>query len=109
MNLFKRSLSAKRNDTEQIKYASKMLMTKDIYLTDKIAIDFAMGQELYYYIVKWKNSSNNITGNIISLHKLETELGSSKVLSIGLTQIEGKGFKRECALIDKFIEEAGGC
>lgn len=109
MNLLQRRLLAKRTNTDKVNFSNKMLTTRQIYTSDLVLINFDLGQEIYFLIVKNKLLSNLNKNEIVSMSKLETLLINSeiKALSIDLNAITGSGFKRECEIINKFIGKSG--
>lgn len=106
MNLFERAVSIKRNNTSKIKYLNQSFTTKDLYLNDLVLIDFIIGQEIYYFVVKSKFRPK--VGQIYNSKEINELIEDEKVLSIELKSLKIGQFKSEQKKINNFIKQVGG-
>ena len=62
MNIFDRALIFKRNNIKNIAMLDRPFTSKDLFLNDIVTIDFVVGQEIYFFVVKSKDTKlkNNV-------------------------------------------------
>lgn len=106
MNIFDRALIFKRNNIKNIAMLDRPFTSKDLFLNDIVTIDFVVGQEIYFFVVKSKDTK--LKNNVLSSIDLQDVINeNTKAISIKLNTLKPSQFKSEQKNIYNFIRQVG--
>nr|DAV25172.1 MAG TPA: hypothetical protein [Caudoviricetes sp.] len=106
MNIFDRALILKRNNIKNITMLDRAFTSKDLFLNDIVLIDFAIGQEIYFFV--FKSVDTKLKNNVLSSIDLQDVINeNTKAISINLNTLKSNQFKSEQKIIYNFIRQVG--
>ena len=106
MNIFDRALFLKRNNIKNIAMLDRPFTSKDLFLNDIVTIDFVVGQEIYFFVVKSKDTK--LKNSVLSSIDLQDVINeNTKAISIKLNTLKPSQFKSEQKNIYNFIRQVG--
>lgn len=106
MNIFDRALILKRNNIKNIAMLDRLFTSKDLFLNDVVTIDFVVGQEIYFFVVKSKDTK--LKNDVLSSIDLQDVINEdTKAISIKLDTLKPSQFKSEQKTIHNFIRQVG--
>lgn len=106
MNIFDRALILKRNNIQNIAMIDRAITSKDLFLNDLVTIDFVVGQEIYFFVVKTKETK--LKNNVLSSIDLQDVINeNTKAISMNLNTLKPSQFKSEQKAIHNFIRQVG--
>lgn len=105
MNIFDRAIAIKLRNIGNIAILNSFT-SKDLFLNDVVAINFVIGQEIYFYIVKAENTK--LKDSVLSSIDLQDAMNeNTKAISINLDVLKPNQFKVEKKTIYNFMRQVG--
>ena len=108
MNIFDRALEIKVTNLNLTMVNS--FSSKDLYLNNNVFLNFIVGQEIYFLVIKTNTftKKNTIYTYDEVMHHMLNNNSAPKAISISLESLKPTQFKEERKIIDKFIKKVGG-
>ena len=109
MNIFDRALQCQRMALRKINFLNRPFTTRDLYFSDIVAIDFIIGQRMFFYIVKNNCKFGYMKNDILDSIEIQDVIKDNdiRVISIDFNNLRDTQFAKEQAEIKKIINGAG--
>lgn len=106
MNIFDRAIQIKLNNIQSVAFLDRPFKTKDLYINNVVLLSFSIGQEIYFLVIKSKDSQ--MKNRVLSSIELQDSIQEGeKVIAINFNTLKPSQFKDEQKLIHNFMRQVG--